>query len=93
MRSAKVYLSLPARGVYFSELPNNPFGVFMVAKAPKNGVFNQAAYTTKQPLLVAESEPRFSSKGEKQVSRTTRPIPKFHDVEVGPPAAPPSTSK
>jgi hypothetical protein len=76
-----------------SYVNGNPFGVFMVAKAPKNGAFNQAAYTTKQPLLVAESEPRFSSKGEKQVSKTTRPIPKFHDVEVGPPAAPPKTSK
>jgi len=69
------------------------FGVFMVAKAPQNGVFNQAAYTTKEPLLVAESEQRFSSKGEKQISRATRPIPEFHDVEVGPPAAPPSISK
>ena len=76
-----------------SYVNGSPFGVFMVAKAPKNGVFNQAAYTTKQPLLVAESEPRFSSKGEKQISRTTRPIPKFRDVEVAPPAAPPSTSK
>ena len=75
-----------------SYVNGNPFGVFMVAKAPKNGVLNQAAYTTKQPLLVADSEPRFSSKGEKPVSRTNRPLPKFRDVEVAP-AAPPSTSK
>src|SRR5271170_1748002 len=26
------------------------FGVFMVAKAPANGLFNEAAYTTKNPL-------------------------------------------
>jgi hypothetical protein len=76
-----------------SYINGQPFGVFMVAKAPQNGVFNQAAYTTKEPLLAAASEPRFSSKGEKQISRATSPIPEFHDVEVGPPAAPPSTSK
>jgi hypothetical protein len=46
-----------------------------------------------EPLLVAASEQRFSSKGEKQISRTTSPIPKFHDVEIEPSAAPPSTSK
>jgi hypothetical protein len=76
-----------------SYVNGQPFGVFMVAKAPQNGVFNQAAYTTKEPLLAAASEPRFSSKGEKQIARATSPIPEFHDVEVGPPAAPPSTSK
>jgi hypothetical protein len=76
-----------------SYVNGQPFGVFMVAMAPQNGVFNQAAYTTKEPLLAAASEPRFSSKGEKQISRATSPIPEFHDVEVGPPAAPPSTSK
>ena len=75
-----------------SYVDGKPFGVFMVAKAPQNGVFNQAAYTTKQPLLVVAGEPRFSSKGEKQISRTNRPIPQFRDVEVGPPVAPPRTS-
>ena len=45
----------------------NPFGVFAVAKAPSNGVFNEAMYTTKAPLLAAADEARFSSKGEKPV--------------------------
>ncbi|HXM21681.1 MAG TPA: sialidase family protein [Terriglobales bacterium] len=45
----------------------NPFGLFMVAKAPSGGLLNEAAYTTKEPLLAASDEPRFSSKGEKPV--------------------------
>jgi len=45
----------------------NPFGVFAVAKAPSNGVFNEAMYTTKSPLLAAADEPRISSKCEKPV--------------------------
>jgi len=64
-----------------SYVNGNPFGVFMVAKAPKNSVFNQAAYTTKQPLLVPDSEPRFSSKGEKQISHGKTHF-EFHDVEL-----------
>jgi hypothetical protein len=45
----------------------NPFGVFMVAKAPSGGLLNEAAYTTKEPMLAAADEPRFSSKGERPV--------------------------
>lgn len=63
-----------------SYVNGNPFGVFMVAQAPKNGVFSEAAYTTKQPLLVAADELRFSSKGEKQISHGISHV-EFHDVE------------
>jgi hypothetical protein len=45
----------------------NPFGVFANAKAPANGLLNEAMYTTKEPLLAAPDEPRFSSKGEKPI--------------------------
>ena len=48
----------------------NPFGVFIVAKAPESGLFNEAAYTTKEPLLAVKGEPRFSSKGERQISHS-----------------------
>jgi hypothetical protein len=73
-----------------SYVQGNPFGVFMVAKAPKNGVFNQAAYTTKEPLLVSAGEPRFSSKGEKQISHGKSHF-EFHDVEQAP--RPPQSQK
>jgi hypothetical protein len=45
----------------------NPFGVFAVAKALSGGLFNEAMYTTKSPLLASMEEPRFSSRGEKPV--------------------------
>jgi hypothetical protein len=45
----------------------NPFGVFANAKAPSGSVLNEAMYTTKEPLLPAPGERRFSSKGEKPV--------------------------
>ena len=45
----------------------NPFGIFIVAKSPSGEVLNEAAYTTKEPLLAVAGEPRFSSKGEKPV--------------------------
>jgi hypothetical protein len=45
-----------------------PFGIFIVAKSPSGGLLNEAAYTTKEPLLAAAGEPRFSSKGEKPVT-------------------------
>ena len=46
----------------------NPYGVLAVAKAPKNGLLNEAMYTTTTPLplLVAKSE-RISSAGEKPI--------------------------
>jgi hypothetical protein len=45
----------------------NPRGIFMVAKAPTGSLLNEAAYTTKEPLLAAAGEPRVSSKGETPV--------------------------
>jgi hypothetical protein len=45
----------------------NPFGVFAVAKALSGGLFNEAMYTTKSPLLASAEEARFSSRGEKPV--------------------------
>jgi hypothetical protein len=44
-----------------------PRGIFAVAKAPSDAVLNEAMYTTKEPLLAASNEKRFSSKGEKPV--------------------------
>src|ERR1700680_2138157 len=68
------------------------FGVFMVAKAPSGGVFNEAAYTTKQPLEASADEPRFSSKGEKRIPgvHSNRPFPRNQgeEREAG---TPPST--
>ncbi|MGA9965920.1 MAG: hypothetical protein WBQ10_12030, partial [Terriglobales bacterium] len=45
----------------------NPRGIFAVAHAPSGGLLDEAMYTTKQPLLAAAGELRFSSKGEKPV--------------------------
>ncbi len=42
----------------------NPFGVFAVAKALSGGLFNEAMYTTKSPLLASAEEPRFNSKAK-----------------------------
>jgi hypothetical protein len=44
-----------------------PFPVFAAAKAPTGAVLDEAMYTTKNPLLAAPGEPRFSSKNEKPV--------------------------
>ncbi len=44
-----------------------PRGIFAVAFAPSGGLLNEAMYTTKEALLAAPGEPRFSSKGEKPV--------------------------
>jgi hypothetical protein len=64
------------------------FGVFMVAKAPSAGVFNEAAYTTKNPLEAAPDEPRFSSRGEHRIPgvHSDRPFPRSQGEErEGPP--------
>jgi len=71
-----------------SYVKGKPFGAFMVAKAPTAGVFNQAAYTTKEPLLLPADEPTFSSKGENQIAHGKSHF-EFHDVEREAPAAPP----
>jgi hypothetical protein len=66
-----------------SYVAGNPFGVFMVAKAPSNGVLNEAAYTTKEPLLVLANEPRFSAKGDKPVpnAKSDHEWVPFRDVD------------
>jgi hypothetical protein len=58
----------------------NPFGVFAVAKALSGGLFNEAMYTTKAPLLASADEPRLSSKGEKPVPNAKgKYVWKFYD--------------
>ena len=52
-------------GVTYSN--GNPFGIFAVAKAPHGSILDEAMYTTKEPLLAAADEPRFSSALEKPV--------------------------
>jgi hypothetical protein len=61
----------------------NPFGVFAVAKAlSSGGLFNEAMYTTKTPLLASADEPRFSSKGEKPVPNAKgKYVWKYYDDE------------
>jgi hypothetical protein len=44
-----------------------PFGVFAAASAPTNGLLNEYMYTTKQPLLIPNATPSFSSQNEKPV--------------------------
>jgi len=48
-----------------------------VAHAPGEEL-NEAMYTTNAPLVVSPGEPRFSSKGEKQVATRTW-VRKFYD--------------
>ena len=55
-----------------------PFGIFAVAKANSGSVYNQAMYTTKDPLLASADEPRFSSKGEKPVAKSPY-VRKYYD--------------
>jgi len=76
-------------GVTYSQ--GKPFGVFMVAKAPAGGLLNEAAYTTKQPLLAAAGEPRFSSTGENPVpgAKADHEMKFYYDDE-GKVAIPPS---
>jgi hypothetical protein len=68
------------------------FGVFMIAKAPADGLFNEAAYTTKQPLEASADEPRFSSQGEKRIPNVhaDRPFPRSQGEEREGPAEPPT---
>lgn len=68
------------------------FGVFMAAKPPSGGMFNQAAYTTKQPLEALAGEPRFSSRGEKRIPGThaDRPYPRSQGEEREAPGRPPA---
>jgi hypothetical protein len=73
-----------------SYVNGNAFGVFMVAKAPSGGLFNQAAYTTKNPLEASADEPRFSSRGEKRILNihADRPFPRTQGEERETPTPP-----
>ena len=68
------------------------FGVFMVAKAPSGGRFNEAAYTTKQPLEASTDVARFSSRGERPIPNvhSDRPFPRNQGEERESPGAPPA---
>jgi len=44
-----------------------PYGVFAVAKAPANGKFDQAMYTTTAPLLPEPNEQTYSSHADKPI--------------------------
>ena len=48
-----------------SYVNGNPFGVFAVAQANKGSAFSEAMYTTKAPLPLAGSAPRFSGLADK----------------------------
>ena len=76
-----------------SYINGKAFGVFMVAKAPSGGLFNEAAYTTKQPLEASADEPRFSSRGEKPIpnAHSNQPFPRTQGEERES-SAPPSHS-
>jgi hypothetical protein len=75
-----------------SYVNDKAFGVFMVAKSPSGGLFNEAAYTTKNPLEASADEPRFSSKGEKRIPNihADRPFPRSQGEEREAPAVPPT---
>jgi hypothetical protein len=75
-----------------SYVDGKAFGAFMVAKAPSGGQFNQAAYTTKQPLEASADEPRFSSRGENRIPgvHSNRPFPRNQGEERESPAPPSS---
>jgi hypothetical protein len=51
-----------------SYVNGNPFGVFPVAQAPTGKTLAEAMYTTKAPLPLAGSEPRFSGLADKPVA-------------------------
>jgi len=72
----------------------NPFGVFAVAKAPsKNGLFNEAMYVTKNPLLAERNARRISSKGETPLPNVKgRYVWKYYDDD-GEYPIPPSKRK
>ncbi|MBZ5706247.1 MAG: glycoside hydrolase [Acidobacteriia bacterium] len=73
-----------------SYVNGNPFGVFVVARAPSGGVLNQAAFTTTTPLLASADEPRFSSRGDKPVPNAKSDfVRKYYDDEWRFPIPPP----
>ena len=67
-----------------SYVNGNPFGVFAVAQAPTTGgVLHESMYTTKNPLPISYSAPRFSSSGEQPVAgfKSDHEIEFFYDDE------------
>jgi len=75
-----------------SYVDGKAFGVFMVAQALSGGLFNEAAYTTRQPLEASADEPRFSSRGEKRIPgiHSDRPFPRNQGEEKASPIPPPT---
>lgn len=59
----------PMIGDYFSAsyVNGDPFAVFAVAKPKSGEVFDEAMYTTAQPMFAPANALRFSSKGERPV--------------------------
>ncbi|HEV2247491.1 MAG TPA: exo-alpha-sialidase [Terriglobia bacterium] len=59
----------PMVGDYISGsyVSGNPFAVFAVAAAKSSSVFDEAMYTTSQPMMTFASSLRFSSQGETPV--------------------------
>lgn len=64
-----------------SYISGNPLGVFAVAKTPNGSILNEAMYTTKEPLLPSADAPRFSSKDEVAVAKSTRHRTLYYDDE------------
>ncbi len=60
-----------------------PFGVFAVAKAKSGTKFDEAMYTTTTPLLVSDSEPRYSSRADKPIPgvKSDKGPRKFYDLD------------
>jgi len=60
-----------------------PFGVFAVAKPPKNGLLNEFMATTKEPLTVSPDEPRLSSAADKPVPgvKSDHALVRYYDDE------------
>lgn len=66
-----------------SYVNGNPFGIFAVAKTPTGSVLQEAMYTTKTPLPVAGSAPRFSGLADKPVpgAKSDHPMHFYYDDE------------
>ena len=66
-----------------SYVNGSAFGVFAVAHAPTGEVLDEAMYSNKSPLVVAEDEPRFSSADEKPVpnAQSDHEVKRYYDDE------------
>jgi hypothetical protein len=72
-----------------SYVNGNPFAVFAVANANSGTVFDEAMYTTAQPMIPPASSLRFSSRGEKPVPNAKSD---HAPRKVYPPRRPPPSS-